>query len=204
MSQVSFESILQLPRGQKRSAALAAWFQGLCEAEGQPSPVLVGGGAVELYTGGAYTTGDLDFFGAEPGPGVERSLRDAGFGRHGRHWIHEDAEIFIELQASTLDEGTGVDEIQVGDLRVRALAPEAVLVDRLAAWVHWRSSLDGAVALLLYRGLGDRLDAATLRSLATRSEVLEGLDRLRRFVLELGDREPSTEEIEEWSREIPT
>lgn len=204
MSEVSFEGILQLPRGQKRSAALVAWFQGLYEAEGQIPPVLVGGGAVELYTGGAYTTGDLDFVGAEPGPGVERELRDAGFERHGRHWIHEGAEIFIELPASALDEGAGVDEIQVEDLRVKVLAPEAVLVDRLAAWVHWRSSVDGAAALLLYRRLGDRLDAATLQSLVTRSDVLEGLDRLRRFVHELGDREPGTEEIEEWSREIPT
>jgi len=48
------------------------------------------------------------------------------------------------------------------------------------------------------------LDSATLRTLASSSEVSEGLDQLQRFVRELGDREPSTEEIEEWSREIPT
>ncbi len=113
-------------------------------------------------------------------------------------------ESIIQLPASALDEGAGVDEIQVEDLRVKVLAPEAVLVDRLAAWVHWKSSVDGAAAFLLHRQLGDRLSSATLRALASSSEVSEGLERLQQFVHELGDREPSTEEIEGWSREIPT
>jgi len=66
-------------------------------------------------------------------------------------------------------------------------------------YIVLRASFDST--LQLPRG---QKRSATLRSLASRSEVSQGLDRLRRLVHELGDREPSTEEIEEWSREIPT
>jgi len=203
VKRLSFEVIAQTPPGRQRSAAIVEWFQGLYETEGQEAPVLVGGGAVELYTGGAYTTEDLDFVGSVPGPGVERELREAGFERHGRHWIHEEAEIFLELPASALDEGSRVDEVEVEGHRLKVLAPEAVLVDRLAAWVHWRSSLDGVAAFLLYRELGPGLDQEALHSLAVRDEVLEGLDRLERFVEKLGKSEPSAAEVEQWALEIP-
>ena len=46
---------LQLSEGPRRTAAVVAWIQSLYASS---PPVLVGGAAVELYTGGAYTTGD--------------------------------------------------------------------------------------------------------------------------------------------------
>ncbi len=65
--------------GPERTAALVAWFQGLFEDRSE-APVLVGGGAVELYTGGAYVTGDLDFVGSTTDSVAER-LQEEGFKR---------------------------------------------------------------------------------------------------------------------------
>ena len=61
-SPLDFETILALPEGIERTAALAAWFQSLF-SPGAEVPILVGGAAVEIYSGGAYTSGDLDFVG---------------------------------------------------------------------------------------------------------------------------------------------
>ena len=49
--------ILTMPDGVAKTAALVAWVQGLFVPGKEP--VLVGGAAVELYTGGAYTAGRL-------------------------------------------------------------------------------------------------------------------------------------------------
>ena len=62
---MQLDEILSLPEGPQRTAATAAWVQGLFSEDSQ-IPVLVGGAAVEILTGGAYTTGDFDFVGSVP------------------------------------------------------------------------------------------------------------------------------------------
>lgn len=79
---LELQTILSLPEGPGRTAAVAAWLQGLYDADIE-KPILVGGAAVELYTGGAYTTGDLDFVGSVS-PTVALGLKSAGFSQRGR------------------------------------------------------------------------------------------------------------------------
>ena len=95
-------SVLSLPDGPAKTVALVAWVQGLFERD--RTPVLVGGAAVELYTGGAYTTGDLDFAGTVP-TAAARTLAAAGFVRHGRHWIHEAGQVYLEFPSAALAAG---------------------------------------------------------------------------------------------------
>ena len=71
---MNLQNVLSLPEGPRRTAALAAWVQGLIADKGQV-PVLVGGGAVEILAGGAYTTGDLDFVGSVTLP-VRKELEE--------------------------------------------------------------------------------------------------------------------------------
>jgi hypothetical protein len=73
---ISFAAATRVPEGPKRTAAVAAWIQSLFPTR---PPVLVGGAAVELYTGGAYTTGDYDFVGDVP-ESVGKALEEAGSG----------------------------------------------------------------------------------------------------------------------------
>ncbi|MEW6338818.1 MAG: hypothetical protein AB1625_15640 [Acidobacteriota bacterium] len=72
---MELDRVLALGEGPTKTAAPAAWVQGLFPHGAVP--VLVGGAAVELYTGGAYVTGDLDFVGRVPAP-VARALVAVG------------------------------------------------------------------------------------------------------------------------------
>jgi hypothetical protein len=114
-------------------AAIAAWFQGLFEATGHPPPVLVGGSAVELHTAGAYTSGDLDLVGELP-PGGAQQLKEVGFAKRGRHWVNEEAELFIELPSSSLEPWETTAKVAVGEHEVLVLGLEEVLADCLVAW----------------------------------------------------------------------
>ncbi|HET6343151.1 MAG TPA: hypothetical protein VFG78_13320 [Gemmatimonadota bacterium] len=179
--------------GPERTAALVAWFQGLFEDRSE-APVLVGGGAVELYTGGAYVTGDLDFVGSTTDAVAER-LHEEGFKRKGRHWVHEEGGIFIELPARSFDRVVRVDSFRIGDWTIRILSPEDILVDRLAAWTFWRSSVNGVNAYLIWRDRGKEMDLDWLARLAKLEGVEDALARLRDFA----GRDRNREEVEAWA-----
>jgi hypothetical protein len=188
--------LLALPEGPHRTAALAAWVQGLYSRH---PPVLVGGGAVELYSGGAYVTGDLDFAGDVP-PEVARRLQEEGFVRKGRHWVHEAGEVFLEFPSSGLDPDERAERLTVGGVTVVVLGPEEVIVDRLAAWKHWRSEIDGVNALQVWRAREPELDRERLVRLARKRDVSDRLASLSGFAAGLAGREPTGEEIETWTR----
>ena len=195
-------SVLEaLPEGPGRTAAAAAWFQGLF-SEGEPVPVLVGGAAVELYTRGGYTTRDLDFVG-DVTPGVARRLEDEGFRREGRHWVHSRAKIFIELPSSSLEPEARVRQIDVEGSTVILISLEDALVDRLASWQFWKSSIDGANAYLLATVQKGRIDWERVRQLSRKREVERALTRLLAFIAGVGDRKATLRELETWSGERP-
>jgi hypothetical protein len=56
-------------------------------------PIVVGGEALEIYTQGGYTTGDIDLKG--PKDCMESILKEWGFQRKGRIWFNPDLDIYI-------------------------------------------------------------------------------------------------------------
>lgn len=178
---------------------MAAWIQSLYSTR---PPVLVGGAAVELYTGGAYTTGDYDFVGDVP-ESVGRALEEAGFKREGRHWIHAKAELFVEFPGSAVQPHEKTAMLDLGDFSVLTLSPEDMIIDRLAAWQFWKSTTDGASAFLIWKAQESRLDQQRLGLLAERRGVEKGLARLQDFVREIGARAPSSEDLERWASRAP-
>jgi len=150
----------------------------LCEAltAAGAHPVLVGGGAVEIYTRSAYTTRDLDFVAAVTEE--VRSTMDAlGFGREGRHWVHEELGVVVEFPGATLAPAEAV-AIEVDGLVLRIIAVEDLVVDRLASWKHWGWDPDGAAAVLLL-AIHTNLDGQRLHWRAEDEDVLDALARLR-------------------------
>jgi hypothetical protein len=136
----------------------------------------VGGSALELYTSGAYVTGDLDFVGSAT-PAIHAALVGAGFVRSGRHWVHEEARVFVEFPSSDLGTQQAI-EATFGRTKVRLLSPEDLVVDRLAAARFWDSPVDLQNARLLLRSLRGDLDRVRLRRNARSAQVLETLDSL--------------------------
>ena len=189
------------PDGPDRVAAVAAWVQSLFSIE-DAVPTLVGGGAVELYTGGAYRTGDLDFVGVVTAA-VAKRMGEAGFERRGRHWIHERHRLFLEFPDDALDRGNVVATIRVGTTSVVVIGLEELMVDRLAAWQFWRSEIDGYNAWLLWSSGNHRPNLARLRALAERNEAAAALDSLVAFARTHVAREPTHTEVETWARMSP-
>ncbi len=175
---MSLTRILAIPEGPVRTAALAAWVQSLCVASA--APVLVGGGAVEIYTGGAYVTGDLDFAGSLT-PLALRSLQAEGFVRHGRHLVHETAQLYLEFPSRALAPEEESRLRRVGKHYVLIVSFEDLLVDRLSAWVFWHSAVDGVNAFLLWRKRPRNLDLERLMTRAKACGVKNALASLRRF-----------------------
>ena len=196
---LELQTILSLPEGPGRTAAVAAWLQGLYDADIE-KPILVGGAAVELYTGGAYTTGDLDFVGSVS-PTVALGLKSAGFSQRGRHWIHEAEEVFLEFPSSGLDSGEESVILEVEGHQVVVVDPEALIADRLAAWQVWESPEDGVNAWLVARGR--KPDLLRVKSLAGSKGVPQAAQRLTEAVERWKGRDPTQQELAAWARSIP-
>lgn len=159
----------------ERTLQIAAALSEALAAVGS-RPVLVGGGAVEIYTRSAYTTRDLDFVAAVTDE-VERTMGELGFEREGRHWVHRDLGIVVEFPGIALGPARSV-SMAVGDVELRIISVEDLIVDRLASWKHWGWDPDGAAAVLLL-AIHTDLDAARLRDRAGEEDVADALDLLR-------------------------
>jgi hypothetical protein len=194
---LTLDTILALPDTPEKTAALVAWVQGLYPAGA--APVLVGGAAVELFTGGAYVTGDLDFVGSTP-TSVMKSLAAAGFDRRGRHFVHEVGQVFIEFPSEVLQPGEQAALLRVGELELVVISLEDALADRLAAWKHWRSIVDGVNAWLLFRAQRGALDRRRCRDRAAAVEAADALEALLAFQRRVGRRDTSAEEVERWAQ----
>jgi hypothetical protein len=117
--------------------------------------VIVGGAAVEFYTGGAVATGDFDIVAAADNE-LEQSLLEQGFlrprarGALMRGFIHPDLAFGVELVSGALFDGRAdrgrLWEVEIGDGHVLFAAPEDLIADRLAQYL---SSPAGVPEMLL-------------------------------------------------------
>jgi hypothetical protein len=198
---MEIRDVIALPEGPRRTAAIVAWIQSLF-ADDEQAPVLVGGAAVEIFTGGAYTTGDLDFVGHLPRD-VESSLQASGFRKAGRHWINDEAEIFLEFPGSALDPDERSVRRRAFGFDVILISIEDLLVDRLGSWAYWKSGVDGANAFALYRACREDIDHDRLRRRADDAGFGHALEALRAFDANWPNSEPDPTSLEKWANKGP-
>ena len=197
---MNIKEVLALDEGPARTAALVAWLQGLFD-EGSV-PIVVGGVAVELYTGGAYTTGDIDLVGSVS-PRAAQALKKVGFDRHGRHWVLESAQVFVEFQGEALDPDEKSSWLEFEGHRVRVISIEDLLVDRLGAWQYWQSAVDGVNALFLWQVQKERIDAERLEHRVIRAGWQKALNSLVQFAEKWALEKPPADEVERWANAGP-
>lgn len=111
-------------------------------ARGLSRPILVGGGAVEFYSGSALMTGDIDVT-SPVQPELEEELMRLGFVRPSgagmllRGWVHPDLGLGFEIVGSSPMGGDiETDRIRLvralgGTERFRILAVEDMIADRM-------------------------------------------------------------------------
>ena len=165
----------------RRRRLLALGLLGRELASVDIEPILVGGAALEFYTAGGYATYDVDL--ALPaGADVDAAFARLGFEKTGRFWRHATLDLLFEApaRAGLLGEDAPRTEVDVEGLRVVVIGVEDLLIDRLRAWVHWRSEEDGRWTRRLAGLHGDRIDWNYLRErtrqLPEEAAALRGLE----------------------------
>ena len=146
-------------------------------------PIPVGGGALEFYTAGDCATN------MDPALPAAAEVDDAfaalGFEEEGRYWYHGEFDLLFEAPtpAGLPGEDAPRTEIEIAELRVVIIGIEALLIDRLRAWVHWKSDEDGRWTRRLALLYPDRIDWGYVRQ-RTRdvSEEADALSRVEREV----------------------
>lgn len=156
-------------------------------------PTLVGGGAVEFYAPGSYTTSDIDLVVERKKPvdfesAVAEALMPLGFARSGRHWVRGD--LFVEIPTTSLADPFEI--YPVGPYRLRVIRKEYILGERVVGFKHWRYTGFGAQAIDLISAIGDEIDEEALREYLRREGAEDAYDSLRRLAQ---SGEPITREV---------
>ena len=143
-------------------------------------PVVVGGHAVEFYTLGSYTTGDIDIVSEGQGD-IEKLLRAWGFKKVDRLWIDPQNGIEIDIVSSSLKNGdySKISEITVDDMKVYIIGIEDLIIDRLNAFVWWKSEEDGKWAKQLMALHEKEIDKKYLLQRAKKEGVAEALEKMK-------------------------
>ena len=131
---------------------------------------LVGGQAVETYTAGQFTTGDVDVTTTDK-EATEILLGRLGFKREGMVWLNEKLAVAVHIVGSFPTRTERVRTVEVGPYTVRVVGVEELIIDRLRAAKFWRSGRDAEQALVLFNGFRERLDLEYLKKRAREEKV---------------------------------
>jgi len=145
-------------------------------------PILVGGCAVEFYTLGSYATQDVDVV-VSGRDEFDEVLRSLGFskGAGQRHWYSEGLDLAIEAPDSVLAGSLErVVAVEVEGFTVHIIGLEDLLMDRLRAFVHWRSAADGEWAARIIALHASGIDWPYLEDQAAREGLTDALETVRR------------------------
>ena len=151
--------------------------------------VVVGGNAVEFYTLGSYSTEDIDVVVSNFGI-VEDLLRDLGFEKINRIWYREDLDISVDLTGSQLaGNPKRVSRVSIKGKTVQVIGLEDIIVDRLNAFIHWKSKQDGFWAQEMIAIHQEDIDWEYLEDRCKKEQVASALEKLKKEI------EPKNEKI---------
>lgn len=183
MSETDFRNQLEYAKKiedplRRRLYVCALVTEALPYSDGLPY-VVVGGNALEFYTLGDYTTADVDLVSARRSE-IGNILDSWGFNRMGRHWYHADLDVAIEVPDDVLaGSEEKITQVEIEDLTVHIIGVEDLIIDRVNAYVHWRSIDDGDWAkelMVLYK---DEIDWDYLATTAQTEKILDVLNTLK-------------------------
>lgn len=163
----------QEPDQLKKKLLLLGYLTSRLERKGE-SVYLVGGQAVETYTAGQFTTGDVDITTTDRKT-TEGILAQIGFKSTGMIWLNEALGIAVQIVGRYPTRTEGVRDFEVGPYTVHVVGVENLIVDRLAAAKHWKSARDREAAQALWNIFKDQLDKEYLKKRAREERVQDML-----------------------------
>ncbi len=141
-------------------------------------PILVGGAAVEIYTNGLYTSGDLDYV-LPHSSELKQVMCELGFEKEGRLFIHPKLQLIVEFPSSSLGKDESYEKIDFEGISVRIISKEDLLIDRLNSFKWGGSSADAQNVLFMLAG-GLKV-TQYVRKRASAEDVLDALNGLVRI-----------------------
>ncbi len=164
----------------RRQLLIVALLTKLLKKMNKSAPIIIGGCALSYYSREVYFTSDIDLAYADR-EALDTVLKGIGFEKKGRYWVHEELKLAVEAPASSLPgEDSPVEVVEIGeDLQCSIIGIEDLVIDRLNAYKHWKSEIDGEMVELLLRRYRDDVDWSYLEKKAslpendTLSEILE-------------------------------
>ncbi|MFQ5951687.1 MAG: DUF6036 family nucleotidyltransferase [Candidatus Geothermarchaeales archaeon] len=146
--------------------------------------ILVGGSAVQFYTVGEYTSGDIDIVSSSRHR-LEGVLKKWRFSKPSRIWLNEEIEMVVDIRPSPYTGDISRTELvstPYGEVRVASL--EDLVVSRLVSTKHWKIPGDFDHARLLSVQEGHRMDWDYIERRAREEFVEDLLKVLRESVAE--------------------
>jgi len=168
----------------KKRATFVAFLTREFKRRGAKEPVVVGGLALEIYTQGSYTTGDIDLKSEKEI--LEEILIKWGFNKKGRVWFNENLDIYIDWLGSSLEEGIEAEKrlntvIIDKDLELKVISIEDLIIDRLKAYKWWKDR-DGfmwaRILCEIKKSLDDHLDKDYLKTRAKEEKIEDVIGKL--------------------------
>jgi len=125
-------------------------ISGLLKERGSTVPVLIGGCALAYYSREVYFTSDIDLACGDR-EALDEVLQEMGFRADGRYWIHDGLNLLVEAPAGALvDELAPREVVEMADgLECCIIGIEDLLIDRMNACVHWKSTQECELVELL-------------------------------------------------------
>ncbi|MDD3625685.1 MAG: hypothetical protein PHV06_00055 [bacterium] len=143
-------------------------------------PIIVGGSALEYYSGVQYPTGDIDIFIEEEAvPELIRHLRKNKFYKRGKYYYSIDKKIPVEIHTGTFNgDKKHLSKIVFGKKEIYLIGIEDLIIDRIDVFDKKEYPEEFDWALRLYRSYLELLDIQYLKKKLTKDGLLPYFEKL--------------------------
>ena len=145
------------------------------------TPVVVGGQAVEFYTGGGYATMDVDIICEASTKKIGEILEKLGFYRENKYWILDSNKLDLAVETPSGPLAGANDklmELEIGQHTAYFIGVEDIIIDRLNAYVHWNEKWQEEWILGMMVTNYEDIDWKYLKKRSSQEGVYDSLKRM--------------------------
>jgi len=171
----------------KRKLLFLGFFSEKLKEKGV-NAVIVGGEAIDIWTGGTFASADIDLL-VQSKKIAEKLLNKFGFEKkENTLWLNKDLAIVIHvIESSYSGDSDKLKTMRIGKYELKIASPEYLIKDRLCSLKFWKdnpqSDMEKTVALLSI--FSDSIDNSYLNRLAKENDIEDVLAEAREYASKL-------------------